>query len=65
MAMYKIELSNEDAKWVETLAKQIGIRPEELLSRGIAEWLRQPKRDFTSAADYVIQKNNELYDRLS
>lgn len=65
MAMYKIELSDKDAERVDTLAKQLGIPPEEVLSRGIAEWLARPKNDFIEAADYVIEKNSNLYHRLS
>ncbi|MEO0933240.1 MAG: DNA-binding protein, partial [Cyanobacteria bacterium J06641_2] len=37
---------------------------EELLSASVEDLLNHPKSDFTEAANYVMQKNAELYRRL-
>lgn len=65
MATFKIELSESEARQIEELANEMRLAPEELLRRGIAEWLTRPRDDFAEAAAYVLEKNAELYKRLS
>ena len=65
MATYTIELSDIDAHRIQELAKDAGLAVEELLRRGVSEWLAKPSRDFSEAASYVLEKNADLYKRLS
>ncbi len=65
MATYRIELSDIDARRIQELARSAGLAVEELLRRGISEWLAKPSRDFAEAATYVLEKNTDLYKRLS
>ncbi len=65
MATYTIRLRDNEARRLQDLARESGLDPEELLQRGVAEWLSQPCRDFAEAAAYVVKKNADLYRRLS
>lgn len=49
----------------QELAKQHDIDPDELLRMCIEEIAKRPDKDFQKALDYVLEKNKELYKRLS
>jgi len=49
----------------QELAKQHGIDPDELLRLCIEEIAKRPHEDFQKALEYVLEKNKELYKRLS
>lgn len=65
MATITIPLSDERFLRLEELAKEARVAPEELVRASVEEWLSRPKDDFVQAASYVLQKNAELYQRLS
>jgi hypothetical protein len=60
-----IELSEEQANILQDAADRLGLRPEELAQASLADLLGWLQADFQKAAGYVLQKNEELYRRLS
>ncbi len=65
MASVKVELSDQQFQALQDLARKLGIAPEELVRISIGDWLNHPRSDFSQAADYVMHKNSELYERLA
>jgi hypothetical protein len=65
MTTISIALPEEQAVKLQEMAQAVGTSPEELLRAGVEEWLSRPSRDFSEAANYVLQKNAELYRRLA
>jgi hypothetical protein len=65
MRTITITLADERLQKLKELAKEAKIAPEELLCASVEEWLSRPKDDFTRAANYVLQKNAELYRLLA
>lgn len=65
MASITINLPDSQFQKLQALARAHGIAPEALLLTSIEDWLSSPQRDFTEAADYVLNKNAELYRRLA
>ncbi|QDV38748.1 DNA-binding protein [Tautonia plasticadhaerens] len=65
MATLTIELSEDQERQLLDRAREAGTTPEQLLRAGIAEWLARPRDDFSEAAEYVLEKNAELYRRLA
>lgn len=59
-----IELSKEQAKIFQSTAERLGLSPEELARAGLADMLGVFQDDFKKAAEYVVNKNQELYRRL-
>ena len=60
-----IELSQEQARIFQSTAERLGINPSELARAGLADLLGVLQDDFQKAAKYVLNKNQELYRRLS
>ncbi len=60
-----VPLSEETLKELRRLAGAQRTTPEELVRSCVEEWLRRDGGDFIAAAEYVLQKNAELYRRLS
>ena len=65
MASITIDLPDNQFQKLQDLAKVYGIPAEVLLRASIEDWLSSPKSDFTEAAEYVLNKNAELYRRLA
>ena len=65
MSTITITLSDERLLRLRELAKEAKLAPEDLIRASIEEWLSRPKDDFARAANYVLQKNAELYRRLA
>ncbi len=65
MSTITITLSDERLLRLKELAKEAKLAPEDLIRDSIEEWLSRPKDDFARAANYVLQKNAELYRRLA
>lgn len=63
-ATFKITLSGQRTSKLNDLAREAGVTPEELLQQSIEGWLSRGE-DFDQAAAYVLNKNAELYRRLS
>jgi antitoxin FitA len=65
MSSITFQLPDERMQDLERLAKQSNVPVEELLRARVEEWLIGPKQDFLNAANYVLKKNEELYNRLA
>jgi predicted transcriptional regulator len=65
MAAITINIPEEQLQQLEAMAQANNISTEELLRASIEDWLNYPKSDFEQAANYVLQKNAELYRRLA
>ena len=65
MSTITITLSDERLLRLKELAKEAKLAPEDLIRDSIEEWLSRPKDDFARAANYVLQKNAELYRRFA
>ena len=60
-----IELPEAAATKLREEANRLGVRPEELATAAVIDLLYREADDFQAAADYVLQKNRELYRRLA
>ncbi len=60
-----IDLSDEQTEQFQQLATSLSIPPQELVRAAIDDFLLHQAEDFNQAARYVLQKNEELYKRLS
>jgi hypothetical protein len=59
-----IELTQEQARIFQSAAERLGLKPEELARAGLVDMLGMLQDDFQKAAEYVVNKNQELYRRL-
>ncbi len=52
---------------LRAVSKKAGLSVEKLIQNGIQETLDKLNQDadFESASDYILQKNDELYQRLA
>jgi len=62
---FSIELPEAAAAKLREEADRLGVRPEELATAAVIDLLYREADDFHAAADYVLQKNRELYERLA
>jgi hypothetical protein len=60
-----VELPPEQAKQLRDAADRLGISPGELARAAIADPLATRDEDFKRATERVLEKNAELYRRLS
>ena len=65
MNQITIKLSQEQYQQLQQIANQQDISSEKILESKIAEWLQESQTDFNQAANYVLTKNSELYQRLA
>ena len=65
METVKIQIPDEIAVRLSDAAQKLGLTVESLLQASIEEKLARLDEDFRSAADYVLEKNAELYRRLA
>ena len=65
MARLTISLSDEEMRRLETLGKREGLTVEQMVRLGIHDFIGQPDDAFHAAAKRVMEKNAELYRRLS
>ena len=59
------DLSQEEADLLTNAAHRLGVRPEELARAALTDLLGTDREEFQRAAEYVLNKNRELYQRLS
>ena len=59
-----IDLSDEQSERLREIADYVGIAPDKLARAAFADLLARPQDDFRRAAEYVLERNKELYDRL-
>lgn len=50
---------------LKNLAKQHNVAPEDLVRASVEELVASPEESFQEALDYILQKNETLYQRLS
>ncbi len=65
MATLTISLSDEEMRRLEALGKREGLTVEQMVRLGINDFIGQPDDTFHAAAKRVMEKNAELYRRLS
>ena len=65
MKTLTIELSDETAGRLETLADQLGMSLEEVAQVSIDDQLKRLGQEYEEAAEEILSKNTELYQRLS
>ncbi len=61
----QLDLSPEQAKLLESAAQRLGVAPDRLAAAVLADLFAQPSADFERAAERVLRKNRELYERLA
>lgn len=60
-----IELSADESELLSSTASRLEVRPEELARATLSDALSRDKEEFRKAAEYVVQKNDGLYQRLA
>lgn len=65
MASITIDISDSQFQKLQDLARVHGIAIEVLLKASLEDWLSSQKSEFVDAANYVLTKNAELYQRLA
>jgi len=65
MATLTISLSDEEMRRLEVLGKREGLTVEQMVRLGILDFISQPDNAFHAAAKRVMEKNADLYGRLS
>ena len=60
-----IEISEAQADRLREHAKRLGLQPEDLARAAVADLLGDRDEDFEAATKLVLEKNAELYKRLS
>ncbi len=65
MTVMKVPLSEEQLTKLEEKARRLRVTPEALLVVTLEDLLNRPEEEFQQALTYVLQKNADLYRRLS
>ena len=65
MAALTISFSDEELQRLEALGKRDGLTVEQMVRLGINDFISQPDEAFHAAAKRLMEKNAELYRRLS
>ena len=65
MATLTISLSDEEMRRLEVMGIREGLTVEQMVRLGINDFIGQPDDAFHTAAKRVMEKNAELYRRLS
>ena len=60
-----VELTEEEGRLLESVAERLGVMPEDLVKVGLGDLFHSSREDFQKAAEYVLRKNTNLYERLS
>jgi len=60
-----LQLDDEQSRRLEQLARELGVDARELAKAAVNDLLSRPADDFDRAARFVLEKNRELYRRLS
>jgi len=60
-----LQLTDEQSAQLQERARALGVDPEALAKAVLLDILGRPATDFESAARKVLEKNAELYRRLS
>ncbi len=65
MTTVTVSLSDEEMRRLKELSKREGLTIEQMVRLGINDFISQPDDAFHAAAKRVLEKNAELYRRLS
>lgn len=65
MSTLTISLSEDRLARLQEIAHRFNVKVEDLARVGIEELLRQPDEKFKLTADYILNKNSDLYRRLA
>ena len=60
-----IELSDEQSQRLCRMAESLRVEPTDLGHAAVVDLLARPQGDFQQAAEYVLNKNWDLYKRLA
>lgn len=60
-----LNLSDEQSARLKELARELGVDPRELARAAVDDLLVCPADEFDRVANLVLEKNRELYRRLS
>ncbi|NOT22791.1 MAG: DNA-binding protein [Nitrospiraceae bacterium] len=60
-----VSISDEEMRWLEALGRREGLTVEQMVRLGINDFIGQPDDAFHAAAKRVMEKNADLYRRLS
>jgi antitoxin FitA len=65
VASITLDLSDTQFQKLQALATLHGVALEVLLKASLEDWLNSRESEFIDAANYVLTKNAELYQRLA
>lgn len=65
MTSITVTVSDDRLAKLKEIAGRFSISPEDLVRVSIDELLARPDETFEKAAEYVLNKNSELYRRLA
>lgn len=65
MQVLKLQLPEQTASKFQEAAERLGVSLEQFSILSIEEKLAQLEDEFRRSAEYVLQKNSELYRRLA
>jgi predicted transcriptional regulator len=65
MSSITVTVSDDRLAKLKEIAGRFSISPEDLVRVSIDELLARPDESFEKAAEYVLNKNSELYHRLA
>jgi predicted transcriptional regulator len=60
-----VSLPDDRLRALQKLSSQLNVSPEELIRLSIEELLTRPQEAFLDAAEYILDKNSDLYRRLA
>ena len=59
-----VELTEEQARRLDERARELGVDARDLAKAAVTDLLSRPADDFDRAARFVLEKNQELHQRL-
>ncbi|GAB4134736.1 MAG: hypothetical protein Tsb009_00040 [Planctomycetaceae bacterium] len=62
---FQLELDEQQVQKLQKIADRLNVSVSDLAKAAISDLLAKPESDFERAATHVLQKNAELYKRLS
>ncbi len=65
MPRITITISDEDMEKLREISIRLKISPEDILRISVEEFLTMPEDSVEDAIRYVLEKNEDLYERLS
>ena len=60
-----LNLDDDQSRRLQERAQELGVDPRDLAKAAVNDLLARPADDFSRAAKSILDKNRELYRRLS